>query len=291
MVEVACGNGYLLRRLVELGIARGIGIDPSPPFEGVERVGDSELRFIRDYYGDDHAGLGAELICCRHALHEVARPRDLLRTIRRAAGEDPSHTVYVEVPNGADIFAEPSPWRLMYEYASYFTAESLEALFAIAGFRTRRVAPCYVGGQYLAIEAAPMSSAGADGRATWRPASAERLRALVDFGRGLGRALEEWERRLENLARAGGRIAVWGAGGRGLNFLALVAASRAVGCVVDINPSRHGGFVPRAAQQVMAPEALIDYRPSVVIVTTPTYRSEIERQLADMRLSCSVVTI
>jgi SAM-dependent methyltransferase len=289
VVEVGCGKGYFLRRLARLGIARGVGIDPSTAFEGVERVGEVELRFVRDHYGHAYAGLGAELICCRHALHEVVRPRELLVTARHALDEGRGRAVYFEVPNGADILAESKPWRLMYEYASYFTAECLEALFTVCGFRTLRVAPCYAGGQYLAVEAAPALSRAA--RVPWHPVSEQSLRTLLECGRGFGRAVEVWERRLEDLGRRRGRIAVWGAGGRGLNFLALVAAARVVGCVVDISPSRQGRFVPRTAQRVMPPETLIDYQPSTVIVTNPTYRTEIEPQLADMGLSCEVLTI
>lgn len=289
VVEVGCGEGHLLRRLARLGIACGIGIDPSLAADGVEHVGAAELRFVRDDYTESYSRLGAELICCRHALHEVARPRNLLDTARRALGEVRGGVVYCEVPNAADILAESKPWRLMYEYASYFTAECLEALLTACGFRTLRVASCYVGGQYLAAEAAPARSR-AD-RAPWHPLSERSLRALVERGRGFDGAVEVWERCLEDLGRSGKRVAVWGAGGRGLNFLALVTASHIVGCVVDVSPSRQGRFVPRTAHRVTAPETLIDYGPSTVIVTNPTYRREIELQLVDMGLSCEVLTI
>ncbi len=289
VVEVGCGNGDFLRRLARLGIGGGIGIDPSAVFEGVERVGETEVRFVRDEYGHAHARFGAELICCRHTLHEVARPRELLTAVRLALEEGRGSAVYFEVPNGADIVSESKPWRLLYEYASYFTAETLDALFSVCGFRTLRVTPCYVGGQYLAIEAAPASSC-AD-RTPWQPLSAQRRHALVEWGRGLRRTVELWQRRLEDLARRGDRIAAWGVGGRGLNFLALVDTSGMVGCVVDISPSRQDRYVPYTGQRVMCPSYLVDYRPNVVIVTNPTYRTEIERQLADMGLSCDVLTI
>jgi len=289
VVEVACGKGYFLRHLAELGIGRGIGIDLSPPKEGVEQIGGATVEFIRDYYTDAYAGLGADLVCCRHALQEIVRPRDLVATVGRSLGAAHGRAAYFEVPNGADIFAEPAPWRLLYEYGSFFTPESLEALFTTCGFRTLRVGPCYVGGQYLAIEAAPTTESR--GGAPQSGVSDGRLRALQDFGVGIRRTLASWERRLEDLAARGRRVALWGAGGRGLNFLNTVAAARTVPCVVDINPSRQGAFVPGSGQQVVAPDALRDYRPDVVIVSNGTYLGEIEQQVTDLGLKCEFLVV
>jgi hypothetical protein len=120
----------------------------------------------------------------------------------------------------------------------------------------------------------------ADGTAPKAPVKAN-FASLEGLGRPSRKALAE----------CGARIAVWGAGGRGLNFLALVAASCFVGCVVDISPSRQGRFVPRTTHQVTSPESLSDYRPSTVILTNGTYRTEVEQDLARMRLSCEVLTI
>lgn len=39
------------------------------------------------------------------------------------------------------------------------------------------------------------------------------------------------------------------------------------------------------------PESLVDYRPTTVILTNPTYRTEVEEELARRGLSCELLTI
>jgi hypothetical protein len=50
--------------------------------------------------------------------------------------------------------------------------------------------------------------------------------------------------------------------------------------VVDINPHRHGRFIPGTGQQIVAPSFLKDYQPDQVIAMNPVYLREIEEELA-----------
>jgi hypothetical protein len=54
--------------------------------------------------------------------------------------------------------------------------------------------------------------------------------------------------------------------------------------LVDINPYRHGKFVPGTGKQIVGPEFLAQYRPDLVIAMNPIYRAEIARDLN--RLGC-----
>jgi hypothetical protein len=84
---------------------------------------------------------------------------------------------------------------------------------------------------------------------------------------------------------------VWGAGGRGINFLNLIEASGFIRHIVDINPDRRGGYVPGSGQLVVAPEFLQDYRPDLVLLTNPTYENEVRQQVAALGVSCEFLTI
>ena len=56
--------------------------------------------------------------------------------------------------------------------------------------------------------------------------------------------------------------------------------------VVDINPNRQGAFIPGTAQEIIAPERLLDIQPQLIILTNPIYEQEIRQQVAEMNLDC-----
>jgi hypothetical protein len=61
--------------------------------------------------------------------------------------------------------------------------------------------------------------------------------------------------------------------------------------VVDINPHKHGTYLPVTAQEVVAPDALRELRPDLVVVMNPFYEQEIRGQLASLGLDCAVATV
>ena len=66
VVEVGCGNGLFLRKLVAYEGAgnRGHGFDPS--YRGAESELDGRLKFSTRYYDSECADVPADVIVCRH---------------------------------------------------------------------------------------------------------------------------------------------------------------------------------------------------------------------------------
>ena len=89
----------------------------------------------------------------------------------------------------------------------------------------------------------------------------------------------------------GGRVALWGAGSKGVTFLNLVPGADRVGCVVDVNPRKHGRHVPVTGQPVVGPEELPSFRPDVVLVMNPLYEAEIRATLGDLGVDADVVSV
>ncbi|MGB5010628.1 MAG: hypothetical protein WBO88_10160, partial [Candidatus Dechloromonas phosphoritropha] len=61
--------------------------------------------------------------------------------------------------------------------------------------------------------------------------------------------------------------------------------------VVDINPHRHGYYLPTTGQQIVAPEFLREYQPDVVIIMNAVYRDEIGWELARMALRPEILAL
>jgi hypothetical protein len=82
---------------------------------------------------------------------------------------------------------------------------------------------------------------------------------------------------------------VWGGGSKGVTFLNLVDATSTVSRVVDLNPAKHGRFVPGTGQPFVAPVDLERAPADAVIVMNPIYADEITAMLADMGQRSEVV--
>ena len=62
-----------------------------------------------------------------------------------------------------------------------------------------------------------------------------------------------------------------------------------VAAAVDINPHKHHCFMPGTGHEVIAPEALAELRPDLVVVMNEIYVEEIRAQLAGMGLHPELV--
>jgi hypothetical protein len=280
IVEVACGKGDFLALLCELGGNRGLGFDPSyDASRGGVAHGWIEVR--AELFAARCVEAPPDFVCCRHALEHIARPGALLDAVREAAF-GARVPVYFEVPNATYMLEERAVWDLIYEHCGYFTETSLARLFTRHGYDVDEVGASF-GSQFLQIHA----STGGGGPEGGGPSG--RLEGQVEaFQRDFDATRAEWAERLARYRRRGMRIALWGAGSKGVTFSSL-CADDAVACIVDVNPHKVGRFVPGSGHEVVAPDALRDLRPDVVVVMNPIYRDEIAGTLRALGLGCEIV--
>ncbi len=268
VIEIGCGQGDFLRRLVAAGNT-ATGFDPA--YDGPAR--DGTLRFERRLYGPD-CGEPADVVICRHVIEHVVEPLALLAAIRAAA---PAARVFFETPCVAAILRGRVLWDLFYEHCSLFSARTLRDAFARAGFAVRGVRHVFAG-QYLWLEAGP-------GRDAVRPGAGSLPALARAYGRAEPALLAGWRERLAALA-ADGRVALWGAGAKGATLTALADPERRhIDCLIDINPAKQGRFVPATAHPILAPAALATRGIRHVVLMNNAYRAEVARRLpADARL-------
>lgn len=61
--------------------------------------------------------------------------------------------------------------------------------------------------------------------------------------------------------------------------------------IVDINPYRHGKFIPGLGKEIMSPEFLKAYQPDQVIVMNPIYAQEIQKMLDQMGVNSEIIPL
>ena len=291
VIEIGCGKGDFLKLLCEVGDNRGVGFDPSYEETRNGIAGDTR-RFdvIRDLYTDKHAHYSADLIVCRQVLEHVDEPRVMVETVRRAIGARSETVVFFEVPNVLYTIRDLGIWDLIYEHCGYFSEPSLTHLFAACGLNPISVAETF-GGQYLCLEAVPDNDPDPQ-RSQSRPSEVEALaRHAQRFSESYREIVAEWEQRLQRLCADDRVVVVWGAGSKGITFLNTIRSSVCIDYIVDINPHKHGLYVPGTGQRVVAPNFLKTCGADVILVMNPLYSDEIRRAAAQMKLGAEILEV
>jgi len=274
IVEVGCGRGDFLRSLVKDASNGNTGVGFDPSYSGPEEDCDGRLRFVRSYYDPSAASVAADVVICRHVIEHVARPIELLRSVREALRSSPAPRVFFETPCVEWILDNAVIWDFFYEHCSLFTASSLRTAFERAGFAVRSIGHAF-GGQYLWSEAA---LADANPNPELHPG--EIVATAARFAREEERLRGEWSQRVRDLAQAG-KVAIWGAGAKGVTFAQLVDPDCAlVDCLVDLNPAKQGKYTPGTGHPVVGVAELAARGITHAILMNPNYRAENEALLA-----------
>lgn len=236
ILEVGCGQGVFLRRLAALagGQAASLaGFDPA--WRGPERQ--DGVRFYRDYFtAQTLAALERPptRLVSRHTIEHVPDPLGFLSAMRTAIGARHAR-LFIETPCAEWILANNMFQDFFFEHCSLFTVQSLATALDQSGFAVDSISHVF-GGQYLWAEAHTKPD----------------IRAALG-----GATASRWRERLA-LLRAGlgdGRLALWGAGAKGVTFsLQCDPKSEFLDCVIDINPAKQGHFLPVTACPILSPE-------------------------------------
>lgn len=287
IIDIGGGDGHFLSVLCAATGASGIGFDPSHDAERAYRIDGVDVRFIPDYYSDAYATYAADFACCRHVLEHVPDPRSFVPTIHQAVSANPAAAVLFEVPNGAYTLKRLAIWDLIYEHVSYFTPRSLTYLMTASGFDVLDLNAVY-SGQFLAVEGRPAPVTHGN---VLFPAADEDLHVSARrFSDSYRETIERWNDHLQQLARDGRRIVIWGAGSKGVTFLNVFRGHAGICYVVDINPHKHGKFVAGTGHEVVPASFLTEYQPDVVILMNPIYRDEVSRTLSELGVVARVMT-
>ena len=288
VLEIGCGQGDFLRMMCERGGMKGIGFDPAYRAESAGETPLDAPRIRRDIYSADTCVGDADLVLCRHTLEHIPGVKRFVTMVRDCVSEQASPIVCFEVPDTSRILEESAFWDVYYEHCSYFTVGSLERLFRTAGFAVLDARKTYAD-QYIVLEA--RLGAAPEGGATGDDDIAELAAAVQSFQRHVTEDLEQWRVAFDGFRAKGHRVALWGAGSKAAGFLIALNLSDEVGCVVDINPNKHGHYQAGTQQRIVAPQYLKDYRPEVVIVMNSIYRDEIQKDLAAMGLAPQLLAL
>ena len=209
LVEVGCGDGSFLRRLLQLSPqARGVGFDPA--YVGPPDSLDGRARFEARMLDELQANEWGDVIVCRHVLGHIREPVDFLRSLGRAGGGRKGTKVFIEIQCAGWILAHRSIWDICFEQCSYFSPAATRTAMAVSGLRVTDLHHVF-DGQYFWLEALvddPDPEPLCD--------SAAIMASARSFGKHDARIRADRSRDVEAAAPTG--AAVWGASTKGVLF-------------------------------------------------------------------------
>lgn len=288
IVELGCGDGFILAAMIEKGVKSATGFDPSmegrnPPFLEVEGVD-----IVPELFRAGHIDRDFDFLLCRHVLEHLPEPISVLSDIRAAIG-DAGTPIYFEQPNGAWILESRSVWDVIYEHYTYWSPVSVKTLYRRTGFEPTSVSAGY-GDQFLMAEAIPGQA-----QPGWLP-PAEEVESELERARSFAAAIEAeratWHKRLSEISAEGQSAVIWGAGSKGISFSIMVPSQPGtLSAMIDVNDRKHGKFIPGTGLKVGAPEDVAKLSPDLVLIANSLYSDEIEKTVRGFGISPDFATI
>jgi hypothetical protein len=235
-----------------------------------------QVRFIQDYYSPAYTEPKVDFIVCRHVMDELEFPLEFLQWFKQTLSANPGG-IYLEVPNSLKTFTQALIWNIGYAKRSWFTAYSMTYLLQRAGFKEIQVHKV-LDEDYLGVEARANFTGEPAAALPFDPA----IEILQNFSAVYSQELQHWKQIQADWQEKQYRVALWGAGMRGINFLSHFAEMSTLALVIDINPLRQGKFLPKSGFQVSAPEALRTHPIDILIISNATYAEEIKQQAREL---------
>ncbi len=269
VLELGAGQGEFLCALHQVSGARCLGFDPAYRSHSLPEG----VRLEATLMPEDHAG-GFDLFACRMTLEHLQNPGRVLDWIAALKGGAGAR-LFFTVPSAECIWREGVFWDLYYEHVNYFTAPSLRSALIDRGFTDVEITAQF-GQQYLEAFAGFPIKVGEVSQAS--PGSQLRLEAVRQ---GLKDAVTDWRRAFHLWAERGLNVALWSGASKTVAFLDAVPESRSA-TIVDINPRRHGKYLPGSGVQICDPKVLAHSKPDVIVAMNPNYLEEIAVDLGKM---------
>jgi len=283
IVEVGCGKGNFLKRLIKEGNGNtGSGFDPS--YTGAETQLDGRVHFYSKYYDHTCTNIQADAVICRHVIEHVQEPLGLLQQVREAVSGQKSVRIFFETPCVEWILANNVIWDFFYEHCSLFSRSTLEYAFNLSGFEIEDIKHVF-NGQYLWVCAKP-------GDVPDEPLSVDNATTKIslEFSQNYSALFNDWKEKIRHLAKSG-KLAIWGAAAKGTTFLNLVDPEQEfISYVIDLNDNKHGRFIAGTGHQIISYKDLHGLDVRNIILMNPNYMQENQTLLDQEGLKINIIT-
>lgn len=284
VIEIGCGKGSFLRKLVENSGCKGIGFDPS--YIGEEVLYDGKLEFIKDFYSKKYNNLNADFIICRHVIEHIEYPIEMLTEINKAMENSQDALLFIETPSVKWILENNIIYDFFYEHCSYFEDISIIKALNLCGFEVEKFIRKF-SEQYMWI----ISQKSKD-IIKVNNNIINNLKSLsISYKNNLNNDIAKIRKNLKKL-RLKGNIAVWGAGAKGATFVDLVDHdNEIIDSVIDINKNKQGCFIVGTGHEIIDYLEVEKRDIKTIVVMNNNYYNEIQDTLMRSNINTTLISV
>lgn len=291
VVEIASNDGYLLQYFKGVGIPV-LGVEPSGNTAAAAEA--KGIPTLVEFWTEALAqrlkaeGRRPDLICSANVLAHVPDINDFVRGIATLLQGDAIYTV--EFPHLLNLIRGVQFDTIYHEHYSYLSLLAVEKIFARAGLRVFEVEELPTHGGSLRVWACLKGASHAE-RPGVAKVRADEADARLDRPEGyLGFADRVQEVRdglvdfLTSAHHGRKTVAAYGAAAKGNTLLNYCGVTEEmIAYCVDRNPAKQGTLLPGSHVPVFDVDELDRRPPDFVLILPWNLKTEIVRQLADMR--------
>jgi C-methyltransferase C-terminal domain/Putative zinc binding domain/Methyltransferase domain len=292
VIELGSNDGYLLQFFVDKGIPV-LGIDPAANVaKAAEKRG---VPTLVKFFGIETArelaesGKQADLVLGNNVLAQVPDVNSFVKGISiilKAGG-----VCTIEFPHLLRTIDGNQFDQIYHEHFSYFSALTVERIFAAHGMRIFDLDELSTHGGSLRIYAChaddqehPTESSVSELLRREREAGLHRLETYADFANQVRATKRKLLSFLIEAKSCNKSIAGYGAPGKGntlLNYCGI--RGDFLDYTVDRNPYKHGKYLPGTHVPIYPPERIFETKPDYVLILPWNLKDEVMTQLADIR--------
>ncbi len=255
--EIGCGDGTFLKFLENAG-ASVSGIEPSKPFR--EKALQKGLNV---YAADVRKGAIFEDapwdgFVMRQVLEHVCDINGFLSGVR--GNLSPGAVGLIEVPSLEKALLDNRFYDFFPDHVNYFSLKTLSLTCELNGFDVLESCSA-MGGEYNVVIV----------KNRLPTILSSMQQTVVELTKNLSQMVE-------SAHALGKKVAIWGAGGKGVSLL-HAAKLKDVDLLVDSDTNKQGLYVPGLSLKVFHPEELINQDMDIVVITAMAYWSEIVEDL------------
>lgn len=290
VIEVASNDGYLLRYIQEQGIPV-LGIEPARNV--AQTALDKGIPTRVDFFGVRLAkallaeNTRCDLLIANNVLAHVPDLNDFVAGMKLLLS--PNGTITIEFHYLLQLIAKREFDTIYHEHFSYFSLHALMHVFARHHLTVYDVEMLTTHGGSLRLYCCHEGRFSptprvADLLALEKKEGLDQLNRYLHFGTEIETVKQTLLSMLHQFKREGKRIAAYGAPAKGntlLNYCGI--GPELIEFTVDRNPHKQGKFLPGSRIPILAPEAIAERKPDIVLILPWNLKDEISAQLSFVR--------
>jgi len=241
IVEIASNDGTFCRALLDAGYHRSVGIEPAQDAQkiarerGVETIGayfnvNTAKEFI-EKYGQ------ANLVVARQVLEHIPDLREIQRALKIILA--PKGHLLLEIPD-YNSFLTTFDYTIWEEHVNQFTIETLKVFTEGIGVRTHYTEKIVYSGESLIFIGSNTGKVQNEPK-SYLPQLRQANIRYKDTWSLLCKNLKKY---LDDHKKAGGKIAIYGAGARVCGLVNYAGLGSYIDCFVDDQLEKQGLFMP-----------------------------------------------